>query len=131
MNYGLSKSAEIVLSKSIFYFKNWRNSFKINQFSRPFFVKKTFFSTSIFQPLYFLKSCPIFVELAPPYSQNTMISFEYIDFWPKILLFRTHHHKNSTIELILVGRCTRNINNIQVVSSDSKVILSPMSTGAS
>ena len=28
MNYGSSKSAEIVLSKSIFYFKNQRNFFK-------------------------------------------------------------------------------------------------------
>ena len=37
-----------------------------------------------------------------PYSQNTMVSFEYIDFWPKILLFRTHHLYNSTTELILV-----------------------------
>ena len=36
------------------------------------------------------------------YSQNTMVSLEYIDFWPKILLFRTHHLWNSTIELILL-----------------------------
>ena len=37
-----------------------------------------------------------------PYSQNTMVSFDYIDFWPKILLFKTHHLWNSTTELILI-----------------------------
>ena len=37
-----------------------------------------------------------------PYSQNTMFSFEYISFLPKILLFRNHHLKNSTTELILI-----------------------------
>ena len=26
-----------------------------------------------------------------PYSQNTMVSFKTIDFWPEILIFRTHH----------------------------------------
>ena len=40
MNYGSSESAEIVL-----------------------FVKNIFFLTSIFEPLCFLKSCPIFDEL--------------------------------------------------------------------
>ena len=30
-----------------------------------------------------------------------MVSFKCIDFWPKILLFRTHHLWNSTTELIL------------------------------
>ena len=44
MNYGSSKSAEIVLSKSIFYFKNQRNFFEKKiieeyQFRRAFFVK--------------------------------------------------------------------------------------------
>ena len=34
----------------------------------------------------------------------TMVSFEYIDFWPKILLFRTCHLWNSTTELILVHK---------------------------
>ena len=68
------------------------------------FCKKThFFLTQIFEPLYFLKSCPIFDKLAPPYSKNTMVSFEYIDFWPKILLFRTHHLWNSTTELIIIA----------------------------
>ena len=33
------------------------------QFRRPFFVKKPFFLTSIFEALYFLKSYPIFDEL--------------------------------------------------------------------
>jgi len=34
------------------------------QFRRPFFVKKLFFLTSIFEPLYFLKPFPIFDEPA-------------------------------------------------------------------
>ena len=38
-----------------------------------------------------------------PYSQNTMVSFEYIDFWPKTLLFKTHHLQSSTTELILMS----------------------------
>ena len=30
--------------------------------------------------------------------------FEYVDYWPKILLFRTHHLLNSTTELIPLGK---------------------------
>ena len=53
MNYCSSKSAEMVFSKAISYVKNWWNFFKKKiiyeiQFSRPFFLKKTFFLTSIF-----------------------------------------------------------------------------------
>ena len=33
------------------------------------------------------------------YSQNTMLSFEYVEFWPKFLLFITHHLWNSRTEL--------------------------------
>ena len=96
MNYGLSKSAEIVLSKSISYVKNKRifskeNSLKNINLGDHFFVKNNFFLTSIFDPLYFLKSCQILANLHSLYSQNTMDSFEHIDFWPKILLFRTQH----------------------------------------
>ena len=32
-------------------------------------------------------------------------SFERMDSWAKILLFRTHHHWNSTTELILMPSC--------------------------
>ena len=35
-------------------------------------------------------------HIVDTFSQNTMISFEYVDFWPTILLFRTHHLWNST-----------------------------------
>merc|ERR1719319_2011630 len=41
-----------------------------------FFERNFFFLTSIFEPLYFLKSCPIF-HWCSLYSQNTIISFEY------------------------------------------------------
>ena len=50
-----------------------------------FFVKNILFLTSIFEPLSFLKSCPIFDNLEALYSRNTMVSIEYIDFWPKSL----------------------------------------------
>ena len=36
------------------------------------------------------------------YSKNTIISLEYVDFWSKILLFRTRHWRNSITELTLV-----------------------------
>ena len=58
MNYGLSKSAENVLSKS-----------KINGiFSKKISFKNInlgdhFFINSIFEPPYFLKLCPIFEKL--------------------------------------------------------------------
>ena len=35
------------------------------------------------------------------YSQNAMVSFEYFDFSPKILLFRTHHLWNSTTKMTI------------------------------
>ena len=31
-------------------------------------------------------SAPFLMNWRSPYSQNTMVSFEYIDFWPNILL---------------------------------------------
>ena len=63
MNYGSSKSAKIVLLKSIFYVK----------------IRRNFFLTSIFEPLYFLKSCPIFDELALPiFSKYNGFLWAYI-----------------------------------------------------
>ena len=35
-------------------------------------------------------------------TDSHFFSFEYVDIWPKILLFRTHHLWNSTAELILI-----------------------------
>ena len=66
MIYDSSKSAKIVLSKTIFNVKNQLNFFKKvffkeYQFKRPFFGKSiSFFLNSIFEPLYFMKLCPIF-----------------------------------------------------------------------
>ena len=37
------------------------------------------------------------------FSQNTMFSYEYVDFWPKIFLFTVHQFWNSTTELKLVN----------------------------
>ena len=66
----LSKSAKIVLSKSIFYVKNRRNFFKKKiiqeyQFRRPFF-KKTFFSNSNFWTTLFSKIMPYFWRTGAP-----------------------------------------------------------------
>ena len=66
MIYDSSKSAKIVLSKTIFNVKNQLNFFqkkvffKEYQFRKPFFGKTILFLDSIFEPLYFLKLCPIF-----------------------------------------------------------------------
>ena len=48
------------------------------------FAKIIFLRTSIFETLFFLKSCPIFDEL----SQKTMISFDYIILGPRQLVTR-------------------------------------------
>ena len=58
-----------------------KTSFKNINLGDQFFVKNIFFLTSIFEPLYFLKSCPIFDELVlPVFSKNTMVSFEDIEY---------------------------------------------------
>ena len=44
----------------------------------------------------------------------------YIDFWPKSLLFRTHHLWNSTTELTLV--CTYKVRNIERKRERSKYL---------
>ena len=36
------------------------------------------------------------------YSKKTRSSFEYMDFWPKILLCRTHHQDNYITKLALI-----------------------------
>ena len=64
MNYGLSKSAKIELSMSKIdriFFQKKNIYIEKYQFRRPFKKKNL---TSIFEPLYFLKSCPIFDEPA-------------------------------------------------------------------
>ena len=78
------KKWKIVLSKLIFYVK-------INDFFFIFnlgdhFLLKHSFMTSIFEPLYFLKSSPFFDEL-------TLIGFakQNVDLMPETLLFKTHH----------------------------------------
>ena len=86
MNYGLSKSAEIVLSKSIFYVKNRRNlkknAFKnINLRGHLKKKKQRFSLTSIFEPLYFLKSCPIFVEFLKNSFHRSMLILGQISYF--------------------------------------------------
>ena len=38
------------------------------------------------------------------YSQNMIVSIEYVDFWSKIMLFRIHHCKNSATKLMPLQR---------------------------
>ena len=54
------------------------------------FVIDFFLTTSIFKTLYFLKRCPIFDDSTLSIHKNgTIISLEYVDFWPKInLIFK-------------------------------------------
>ena len=66
MHYGLSNSTKIILSKSIFDVKINQIFAKKKLFNNVNFgdhFVKTFFPDSIFEPLYFLKLCPIFDEL--------------------------------------------------------------------
>ena len=81
-NYSSSKSAKVVLSKSIFYVKNRQNfkkkSFKNINLGDHFFCKKHFFWPPIFEPLYFLKSCPI----CPIFDELVLSIFsKYIGFF--------------------------------------------------
>ena len=73
-----------------------------------FFRKKSFKNinsgdhSSIFEPLYSIKSCPIIDELVlPAFSKYNGLLWVYW-FLAKILLFRTHHLWNPTAELILM-----------------------------
>ena len=99
MNDRLPKGAKIWLSKGICYFKNQTNlSIKINNLGSHFW-SKCFLITSTLETqtqAQFLTVCHLL------YSQKTMISFEYyVDFRPKIMLFRSHHQRYSITDLTL------------------------------
>ena len=54
-------------------------------------VQRTFIKEHSFvYRLYFIKSCPIFDELTFIDEILLIFSFEYVDSWPEIFLFRTH-----------------------------------------
>ena len=53
-----------------------------------------------------------------------MVSFEYIDYWPKILLLKTHQ---STTELILIKGLTQDNNTSQNHETSSQT---PMGSGS-
>ena len=57
--------------------------------------------TSSFETLYFLNSCHIFDELS--HSKDTMVSFKYVNFWPKPLKFYNQNDINT--------HCTSFTNN--------------------
>ena len=64
------------------------------------FLLKHFFSNFNLCITSFYKILPNFLMNN---SQHTMVSFEHVDFRPKIFNFRTLHLWNSTTELILVN----------------------------
>ena len=93
MNYGSSKSAKIVISKSILDVKNQSYFFlKILSNLGHHYLVKTFLSKLDFEPLYFLKLRPIFDKLT---RRNFLqkLHWWHVDIWPKTLLFRTHYLK--------------------------------------
>ena len=68
MNFSLSKNGKIIFLKSIFDVKNQPIFFKNNSLKNidlvDYFLEKTsFFLDSTFEPLYALKSCPIFDDI--------------------------------------------------------------------
>ena len=83
MNDSLTKSAKIVLKQSQFLLSKVDGNFLLRNINLGDHLKKNL--TSIFEPLDSLKSCPIFDKLALPVI--SMVSFENIYFWPKILPF--------------------------------------------
>ena len=87
MNDSFTKSAKIVLSRSIFDVK--KN-----------FRKKSFVNINL-EDHFLLKTC--------------FLLSKHVASWPKILLFRTHHLWNSTNELILVNSsfCRRPRNTLR------------------
>jgi hypothetical protein len=68
MNFSLSKNGKIIFLKSIFDVKNQPIFFKNNSLKNIdlvdyFLEKNSFFLDSTFEPLYALKSCPIFDDI--------------------------------------------------------------------
>ena len=98
------------------YFQSWFSMSKINgiflnlffideyQFRRPL-LARNFFSNFNFEPLYFLKSCPIFDKLAFPVLKKCNGFLWVCWFLDKNLAFRTHHLWNSTTELTILHMC--------------------------
>ena len=89
MNYSLSKNAKIVLSKPIFYVKNQSTFFNKklskNINLRDRFLVKLFFSKLSFWTTILSKITLNFWRTDIPHR------IFYVDSWPKMLLFRTHH----------------------------------------
>ena len=81
-----------------------KNVFNKKLYPQLIFTNEIFFLNSVdfwhqkltlnVQFWHFLSNCNSSTELKKR-------SFEYVDSWPKVLLFRTHHLWNSTTELIL------------------------------
>ena len=102
MNYGSSKSTKIILSKSIFYVKNWR-----------YLLKKTFFSNFNFWTTLFSKIMPnfwqtvshrriFFVKILSIFDiENWLSKYHFGTFWRTITHRRTVLKKFPLSMLIL------------------------------
>ena len=77
-------SPKLIFSDEIFF---WKNS--VDFWHRKWTLKVQFW--------HFLTNCNSLKDFL---KEN---SLKYVDSWPKILLFRTHHLRKSMTELILIG----------------------------
>ena len=89
MNYGLSKSAQIVLTNSIFYVKNWRNFFKKRKNPLRISILETIFCKKkhhIFPNFNFLTT--LFPKIMPNFWRTGAPSILKIQWFPlSILIF--------------------------------------------
>ena len=108
-NDSLSKSAKIILSKSLLEVKKESNFFKkksknINlgdhYLSKTFFSKLNFWTTLQITPNFWqtVITCRNFLKIFP---------WWHVESWPKSLLLIIHHLWNSTTELILTTNTSR------------------------
>ena len=105
--YGkLSKSPKIWLSKSIFYVKNHPNlsRFFFIEFNlRALFSYWHFLIKSIFKSLYYQNDA-LFLTAPKLKTQNSIISFGYVDSYAKIFLILYPPLENSTTGIAIPGK---------------------------
>ena len=97
---GSKKENQRTQNKLALYFVNTIKDlfiFSINNFvlGAYIFLIQSLIKTSSFEKHYFPRLCSIHLRQA-------MISSEFVEFYPKTLLFRIHHRRNVTTELTLL-----------------------------
>ena len=86
------------------------------------FLFKTLFSSVNFWTAVLLKTCPIFDKLTFINRFFLKISLEYVDFWPKILFFRTHHLWNSSTELMYIFNSRTSVWSNEIYTCTYQII---------